>query len=498
MLFNSLQFAIFFPVVIILYFLLPHKFRWALLLGASMYFYMAFVPSYILILGVTIVVDYFAGIWIEEAESARRRKAYLVMSLVANIGFLAFFKYFNFLNSNIAGLANLIGWNYPIENLNIILPIGLSFYTFQAMSYTIEVFRRHQKTERHFGIFALYVMFFPQILAGPIERPQNMLHQYHEEHFFDYQRVADGLKLMVWGLFKKIVIADRLAVFVNTYYADPSNASGPLLAVATACFAFQIFCDFSGYSDIAIGAAQVMGFRLMANFKRPYLALSISEFWKRWHMSLSFWFRDYLFLPLAYATSRELPREKYWSVRAETLIYVIATLITFLLCGLWHGAAWTFIFWGALHGMYLILERQAQKLWKIIPRTFRSLPPGWLRRVVCRIIVFTLVSFAWVFFRADSLKIAYSIAMKMLTDWPYQSVAALGHLLLKDNELLITIFFIALMETVHYFQERGSVRSMLATKPAVVRWVLYTGILVCIIVYGKIYTEPTQFIYFQF
>jgi alginate O-acetyltransferase complex protein AlgI len=498
MLFNSLQFAVFFPVVTILYFLLPHKFRWMLLLGASMYFYMVFVPYYILILGVTIVVDYFAGIWIEEARSAKKRKVYLVLSLVANIGFLAFFKYFNFLNSNIAGLADLIGWNYPIENLNIILPIGLSFYTFQAMSYTIEVFRRHQKTERHFGIFALYVMFFPQLFAGPIERPQNMLHQYHEEHFFDYQRVADGLKLMTWGLFKKVVIADRLAAFVNTHYADPSRASGPLLAVTTVCFAFQIFCDFSGYSDIAIGAAQVMGFKLMTNFKRPYLALSISEFWKRWHMSLSFWFRDYLFLPLAFATSRRLPKERYGGISTDIVIYCIATSVTFLLCGLWHGAAWTFVVWGALHGMYLILERQMQKIWKIIPRTFRSLPPAWLRRGVSRVIVFTLVGFAWVFFRATSLGIAHFIVAKMLSDWSYQSAAALRSLLLKDSELLITFFFIAFMETIHYFQERGSVRAMLATRPAIIRWVLYTGILVCIIVFGKIYIEPTQFIYFQF
>ena len=298
MLFNSFEFALFFPIVTILYFLLPHKHRWWLLLAASAYFYMVFVPSYILILGVTIVVDYFAGILIEREQSPKRKKYFLLASLIANIGFLAFFKYFNFLNTNIDALANLIGWNYSLPNLEIILPIGLSFHTFQAMSYTIEVFRGNQKVERHFGIYALYVMFYPQLVAGPIERPQNMLHQFHEEHSFDYQRVTDGLKLMTWGLFKKVVIADRLAPLVSEYYNNPQGFSGPELALGTVLFAVQIYGDFSGYSDIAIGAAQVMGFKLMTNFKRPYWALSISEFWKRWHISLSTWFRDYLYIPL--------------------------------------------------------------------------------------------------------------------------------------------------------------------------------------------------------
>ena len=486
MLFNSFQFAIFFTAVTILYFVLPHKHRWWLLLGASAYFYMVFVPFYIMILGVTIVVDYFAGIFIEEAQSRQRKKIYLTASLIANIGFLAFFKYFNFLNSNIIALADVLRWNYPIENLNIVLPIGLSFHTFQAMSYTIEVFRGRQKTERHFGIYALYVMFYPQLVAGPIERPQNMLHQFHEEHFFDYQRVTDGLKLMIWGLFKKVVIADRLAGLVNSGYANPSALSGPNLTLATIYFAVQIFCDFSGYSDIAIGAAQVMGFKLMINFKRPYLALSISEFWKRWHISLSTWFRDYLYIPLG-------------GNQVSQWRWQLNLLIVFLISGLWHGANWTYVIWGFLHGIYLILEIQLQKIWNLIPEKIRAIPPAILMRFTQRIIVLVLVGYAWIFFRASSLEVAGHIAVKIFTGWTDgAALLNLANSILKNYELLVTFIAIAIMEVVHYFQERGSIRAALAQKPAVLRWALYVGILVCILVFGKIYSLPTDFIYFQF
>ncbi len=297
MLFNSVQFLIFFPVVTALYFVLPHKYRWAMLLAASCIFYMVFIPAYILILASTIIVDYIAGIYIERSTGARRR-LFLIISIISNVGFLAFFKYFNFLNGNIAFLARLIHWNYPINVLYIILPIGLSFHTFQAMSYTIEVYRGTQRAERHFGIYALYVMFYPQLVAGPIERPGRLIHQFYEEHHFDYVRVTSALKLMTWGLFKKVVIADRLAMIVNPVYNNPAQYNGMTLALATVCFAYQIYCDFSGYSDIARGSAQAMGFDLMDNFNRPYFAKSIAEFWKRWHVSLSTWFRDYVYIPM--------------------------------------------------------------------------------------------------------------------------------------------------------------------------------------------------------
>ena len=293
MLFNSLEFLIFFPIVTAGYFLLPFHWRWLWLLVASCIFYMAFVPIYILILVVTIVVDYFAGLLIERTRG-RKRWRYLVTSIIVTCGVLFVFKYYNFFGNNVNWIAEQFNLDFAVDPLALILPIGLSFHTFQSLSYVIEVYRGNQKAEPHFGIYSLYVMFYPQLVAGPIERPQNLLHQLREKHHFEYQRVADGLKLMAWGLFKKVVIADRLAVVVNTVYADPTAHSGGALLLASVFFAFQIYCDFSGYSDMAIGAAQVMGIRLMENFRRPFASRTTATFWTRWHISLSLWFRDYV------------------------------------------------------------------------------------------------------------------------------------------------------------------------------------------------------------
>ena len=284
MLFNSFHFLFFFLVVTPAYFVLPCSRRWILLLAASCYFYMAFVPLYILILGFTIVVDYFAGIYIQNVQGSRR-KLFLIISLVANVGVLAVFKYYNFINDNLSFLLHGFGWNNPIPYLSILLPIGLSFHTFQAMSYTIEVYRGNQQAERHFGIYALYVMFYPQLVAGPIERPQNLLYQFRQEYQFDYNRIVNGLKLMLWGFVKKLVIADRLAIYVDTVYNNVPNHNGNTMIVATVFFAIQIYCDFSAYSDMAIGSARIMGFELMTNFNRPYFASTISEFWQRWPLS---------------------------------------------------------------------------------------------------------------------------------------------------------------------------------------------------------------------
>ncbi len=340
MLFNSIQFLVFFIVVTSLYYSLPYRFRWIMLLAASCYFYMAFVPIYILILGFTIAIEYFAGIFIESTEG-KKRKLYLICSLVANIGVLALFKYYNFLNDNLTLLLGHLHVNNPIPILKILLPIGLSFHTFQAMSYTIEVYRGKQKAERNFGMYSLYVMFYPQLGTGPIERPQNLLPQLKAEHPFDSANVTSGLRLIAWGLFKKVVIADRLAILVDNVYSKPHHYNGISLAIATLFFTYQIYCDFSGYTDIAIGTARVMGIKLMQNFNNPFQAKSLPEFWTRWHISLSTWFRDYLYIPLG-GNRVALPRHLF------NLFFV------FLIGGLWHGAHWTFIAWGALHGFYLI------------------------------------------------------------------------------------------------------------------------------------------------
>jgi alginate O-acetyltransferase complex protein AlgI len=496
MVFNSFAFFVFFPVVTVLYFALSHRWRWFLLLVASCAFYMFFIPSYILILGFTIVVDYVAGILIERAEG-RRRRLLLVVSIAANVGVLAFFKYFNFLGDNLEALARFIGWNYSIESLSIILPIGLSFHTFQAMSYTIEVYRGRQPAERHFGIYALYVMFYPQLVAGPIERPQNLLPQFREYHAFDYDRVTSGLKLMAWGLFKKAVIADRLAWVVNLVYGEPERFGGPVLAVATVFFAFQIYYDFSGYSDIAIGSARVMGFRLRQNFDSPYQSHSTAEFWRRWHMSLSTWFRDYVFRPMRDALARTGPGRIPAPMR-DYAIYAAAVAATFLLSGLWHGANWTFVVWGALNGAYLILSSPTRPLRERV-RTMLALhkhPAA--DRLVKTGVTFALITFAWIFFRARSLHEAEVICRGLLTGWGAMLSPSGVAETFRGVGLTVAAAGVAgavFVETVQVLQRRVDVPALVTGLPWWTRWSLYYAGMASLYF---LYANEGEFIYFQF
>lgn len=484
MLFNSLHFLLFFIIVTSLYFALPHNRRWLLLLISSCYFYMAFVPIYIIILGATIVIDYFAGIFIEKSEG-KRRKLFLVASLIANIGVLAVFKYYNFINENLSFLLHGFGVSNPIPYLSILLPVGLSFHTFQAMSYTIEVYRGHQKAERHFGIYSLYVMFYPQLVAGPIERPQNMLHQFREKYDFDYDRVMSGLRLMAWGLFKKVVIADRLAIAVDTVFNNPEQHNSLSLIIATVFFTFQIFCDFSGYSDMALGAARIMGFKLMTNFDKPYQSKSVHEFWKRWHISLSTWFKDYLYITLG-GNRVTVPR------------WYLNLFIVFLVSGLWHGANWTFVIWGALHGFYLVFGLITQKYRDRFNQLLRidRVP------IISTISTFVLVAFAWIFFRANSVDSAFYIVKHMFTGIPdvvHQLVnnqPVLESMGLKKNDFALSILLIIFLETVHYVQSKKSLSDIFVQKPAYVRWAVYYGVILAIIFLGVF--ENRQFIYFQF
>ena len=395
MLFNSFQFLFFFPIVVVIYFLLPQKFRWLHLLIASCLFYAAFIPAYLLILLLTIVVDYFAGILIENA-SGKQRKLFLIVSIFANVGILAVFKYYNFFIENINSLSQLLGITAnPLPYWKIILPIGLSFHTFQAMSYTIEIYRGNQKAERHFGIYSLYVMFFPQLVAGPIERPQNLLHQFKIKHEFSSQNLLDGLRLVGWGLFKKVVIADRLSVYVGAVYENPSEYHFLNLMIATVFFSIQIYCDFSGYSDMAIGIAKVMGFDLMINFKRPYFATNIQSFWKKWHISLSTWFRDYLYIGLG--GNRVSVNRTYLNVS-----------IIFLVSGFWHGANWTFIVWGGLHAFYIVIYMLKEKFFQ------SNKPNSFLKNASGLIFTYLIVCLAWVFFRASNVTDGLLIIKNML------------------------------------------------------------------------------------
>lgn len=397
MLFNSLAFLLFFPAVSALYFLLPQRFRWLLLLLASCYFYMYFIPVYMLILAAIIVVDYLAGIAIERS-AGRQRKFFLLLSIAANTGVLAIFKYYNFFAGNINDLLPAAGHKFAL--LNIALPLGLSFHTFQALSYTTEVYRGNQKAERHFGIYALYVMFFPQLVAGPIERPQNLLHQFYEKHSFQLDRIFSGLNLMLWGFFKKLAVADRIAFYVDPVYAEHWHVSGWHAFTAVVLYYFQMYCDFSGYTDIARGAARVLGINLMLNFNNPLRSRNVTEFWRRWHISLSTWLNDYLYTPLLIS----------WRKAGKWAIF-LALLITFSLSGLWHGANWTFIIWGLLHGAALTFEYVTRKS----RRKLSNAMPSRIYNSISTVFTFSFVSLALVFFRASSVAVALSILRKLFT-----------------------------------------------------------------------------------
>lgn len=487
MTFNSVIFLIFFPLVTFLYFTIPHKYRWFLLLSASIYFYMSFVPKYILILALTILIDYIAGIYLEKS-SGQRKKWFLILSLVANGAILFFFKYFGFFDHNLDKLATLLHWRNPIPDLKILLPIGLSFHTFQSMSYTIEVYRGHQKAEKNFGIFALYVMFYPQLVAGPIERPQNLLHQFYEKHEFSLQRLGSGLRLMVWGFFKKIFIADRLAVFANQVFNNVYDYHGISLLIAVIFFAFQIYCDFSGYSDIAIGAAEVMGFKLMKNFDRPYISQSISEFWKRWHISLSTWFKDYVYIPLG-------------GSRVGLYRLSFNLLITFLISGLWHGAKWTFVFWGLLNGIYLVVGNFKNSWFRKINfiglKKFPTLNNIWQ---ICS--TFFLTCFAWIFFRANTFNDAFYIIKNIFTGWDNFARQLGNQYFIHQNIYLeqyrgnfaLAIIAIAILLISEYFRDKTAA-GQIQLKP----WLRN---LICIalvfLIFGFGEFKDQQFIYFQF
>jgi D-alanyl-lipoteichoic acid acyltransferase DltB (MBOAT superfamily) len=493
MLFNSFSFVIFFPVVAILYYLLPHRFRWMLLLAASCYFYMAFVPYYILILFYLIVIDYCAGIAIEKAEG-KKRKLFLTISIVANVGTLFIFKYFNFFNANLAHIATLLHWNYSITALSLIVPLGLSFHTFQSLAYVMEVYYKRYPAERHFGIYALYVMFFPQLVAGPIERPQQLLPQLRAEHAFDEGTTVSGLRIMLWGFFKKMVIADTIGVIVDTVYGNLHTASGVLLAIGAAAFAIQLYADFSGYSDIARGSAQVFGITLMNNFDAPYFARSIADFWRRWHISLSNWFRDYFYYPLAL----------WLAGRSKAGLY-LALFITFTVIGLWHGAGWTYIFFGATFGLYsvigLLTKKRRAKWAEAVGITRLPHLYGLLQTLV----TFGLVCIGLVFFRATSLGDALFFLRHLAIGWGdvvnkqfwittvLDSQVSLG--LTKKAILFLAISCVAMLGG-EYWQREKHIVTWITSQPRWLRWGAYYVLIAWILLFA--YHQPQTFIYYQF
>ena len=471
MLFNSLEFLLFFPIVTILFYVLPHKYRWFHLLISSCIFYMFFIPQYILILFTTILIDYAAAIWIEKT-AGKRKKTYLIISIISTCLVLFIFKYFDFFNHNMLILSHHFGFYYPEKAVKFILPIGLSFHTFQSLSYVIEVYKGNQKAEKHFGIYSLYVMFYPQLVTGPIERPQNLLVQLRQEKVFSYSNLSQGLRLILFGLFIKMVIADNIAVYVDQIYANPSIYNSLSILQGLFFYSFQIYCDFLGYSTIAVGCAKAMGYNLMDNFKNPYLSQSIGEFWQRWHISLSSWFRDYVYFSLG-------------GNKVKIKRWMLNILIVFILSGLWHGANWTFILWGLAHGLIYICENLFNRIFKI------QKPEDKILLLVSKsfnvIKTFIIVSFIWILFRATDIhqvKIIFKSLINNLKITDNFTVEPkiwlfLGLFIIIDNLLFNTRFDF-------WCNNRNTI----------VRWSLYTVMIFLIIVFSSVNNFP--FIYFQF
>lgn len=404
MTFNSLAFLIFYPIVLLLYFLLPHKYRWVMLLVASYYFYMSWKAELIFLILFTTAVSYAAGRIIQRSQRKTVRRVWLILALVTSLGVLFFFKYFNFLSASVTGVLSAFGLPQSEVALNLILPVGISFYTFQTLSYVIDVYRGSIPAERHFGYYALFVSFFPQLVAGPIERPENLLPQLKAEHHYHREDAAAGGKRMLVGFFKKVVVADLIAPYVNAVFNHPDSASAPGIILGSMLFAVQIYCDFAGYTDIAIGCARVMGIRLMQNFDHPYAATGIRDFWARWHISLSTWFRDYLYIPLG-------------GSRCSKARHLTNLMIVFLVSGLWHGANWTFVLWGFLHGLYQVVGILTKPLREKLYQAFRI--PIDAKGVIGmrRVVTFLLVCFAWIFFRANSTGDLGLLLSRLFTGW---------------------------------------------------------------------------------
>ncbi len=495
MLFNSFAFLIFFPTVVSAYFLIPHKFRTPFLLLASSIFYMWLVPWYMLVLLFLIVVDYGLALRIGRSEG-KKRLYLLYASILATCSVLFVFKYYAFFNEVTAVVFSWAGLLYQAPSFSLILPIGLSFHTFQSLSYVIEVYRGRQAAERSFMTYALYVMFFPQLVAGPIERPQHLLHQFKEVHAFDAERLYGGLRLILWGLFKKVVVADRLAPIVDTVFDDPSRFGGLALMTASALFTLQIYLDFSGYSDIARGSARAMGFELMINFRRPFFAHSVADFWKRWHISLTAWFRDYVYIPLG--GNRVSRARSYFNL-----------ILTFFLSGLWHGAHIHFAVWGLINGAYLFVQKAAKDFAGRFPAfsAIYKVPRG-----VHGIFTFMLIAVSFIFFRANSVAEAAYIVSR-LPDNVLVDIRNLYGLLLEGGGVTSYLFktaeysiepvpFLILsvfaVEFVFEYPESRLSRKIrfLLGRFRAVRWAVYYALILAIVIIGVHADVP--FIYFQF
>jgi D-alanyl-lipoteichoic acid acyltransferase DltB (MBOAT superfamily) len=479
-LFNSSEYLLFLPGVVCLYFLIPRRFRWTLLLVASYAFYMAWRVEYALLILVSTIVDYLAALAMARCEERRARRKWLLLSLVTNLGLLFTFKYANFASSSLNALSGVGGLGFQVPVLDVLLPVGISFYTFQTLSYSIDVYRGHQEPERHFGRFAVFVAFFPQLVAGPIERAGRLLPQFVEHHVPRWEYLRDGIRMLLLGFFKKLVIADQAALYVNPVYADPASHDGLTLAVATYLFAFQVYCDFSGYSDIAVGSARLMGFRLMENFRRPYVSQTIRELWRRWHVSLTTWFRDYVYIPLG-------------GNRTTTVRWTLSMATVFVTSGLWHGANWTYVCWGAIHAAFVLIGTATAG---VRDGASEGLP-AWLRlpRIAVGVFVtFQLWCLSLIVFRAQSLTDVGTILDRLWVATTWSTATMLGG-------FTWTVFVAMALPAIGLFvlevwQGERTWPEFLDRQAPPVRGLLYLSLFFSILTLGVF--ESQEFIYFQF
>lgn len=500
MLFNSVEFLVFFPIAAMVYFIFPHRVRYLWLLACSYYFYMCWNPVYVLLLLLSTVVTYVCSLLIdkvngypeagEDRKSQRKKRGFIALSVIVNLGILAYFKYANFLIDNLNAILAHIHMTYQAPAVDVLLPVGISFYTFQALGYTMDVYRGKVRAERNFFKYALFVSFFPQLVAGPIERTENLLRQFDEKHKLSFESVRSGFLLMLWGYFLKLVLADRIAIFVDAVYSNPITYHGWYLIVASVLFAFQIYCDFAGYSTIAKGAAEMMGFRLMDNFNAPYFSRSVSEFWRRWHISLSSWFKDYLYIPLG--GSKKGKARRFANL-----------MIVFLVSGLWHGAQWSFVVWGFMNGLYQIAGYVLRPIRDRLVGLLHMDRNAFSHKLYQVLFTFIVIDISWVFFRAEDIGVAVQMLSSM---WNASNASilfddSLFKLGLDARNFLLMLGSIMILLVGDWFKYRGvCVRELICRQELWFRWLFMIGAVVFIVVFGVWGSgfSEASFIYFQF
>ena len=481
MLFSTAAFAVFMAGVFTVYLLMPHKYRWIVILAANAWFYISYDVRYLTVILITMAASFICARLMDKEQEAKKKKILMVTGVITTLSLLLVFKYLNFALYTVSKILNKISIPMQETTLKLIMPVGISFYTFMAVGYLVDVYRGKAEPVRHFGKYAIFVSFFPNVSSGPIERAGHFIPQIDKEKSFDYDSVVYGARLLMLGMIKKIVIADMMVKYVDAVFNKVPEHSGICFAWATLLYTFEIYCDFSGYSDMAIGVARMLGFELTGNFRQPYLASSIKEFWGRWHISLSTWFRDYVYIPLGGNRCKKARRD-------------LNLLITFLLSGLWHGASWTFVLWGGIHGVAQIIENRIKEAIGLTREKEKNLSRP--VKLLLTILTFCIVSYAWMFFRANSISEALYIVRGMFTSFNLKD--AMAQMTMSTKSVIKTTVAIVLLMIYDHFNEKGDLLLKMNKMKAPVRWVIYIASAILVIALKTHNTEVQEFIYFKF